>query len=117
MLEATPDAVILLDAAGSVLLANPAAEVVLRATVEEVRGKPAAKWLTSPAVLELLERSGEDGGTGEVAMADGRVLVRHGHRPGRAATARSRPGVRAVRHHALQEARHAQVRVRLHREP
>ena len=74
ILEATPDGVILLDGRGSVLLANPAAEVILRATADEARGQPAASVVGSPALLELLERSGEAGGTGEVALPDGRVL-------------------------------------------
>ena len=74
ILEATPDGVILLDSRDMVLLANPAAELVLKPTADQARGLPAAEALASPSLLELLERSGNSGGTGEVALADGRVL-------------------------------------------
>lgn len=74
ILETTPDGVILLDEHGSVLLANPATEVILRTTAEEARGRASADVLAAPDLLELLDRSGEAGGTGEVALPDGRVL-------------------------------------------
>jgi signal transduction histidine kinase/HAMP domain-containing protein len=74
ILETTPDGVILLDGGGLVLLANPATEVLLRTTAEEARGRASADVLAAPALLELLDRSGDAGGTGEVALPDGRVL-------------------------------------------
>jgi len=74
ILEATPDGVILLDARGMVLLANPAAELVLKRTAEQARGLPASEVIAAPALQELLDRSVDAGGTGEVPLSDGRVL-------------------------------------------
>jgi PAS domain S-box-containing protein len=74
ILETTPDGVILLDGRGQVLLANPAAEAILTTSAAEATGRAAREAISSPALLELLERSGEAGGTGEVTMLDGRVL-------------------------------------------
>ena len=74
ILETTPDGVILLDGGGLVLLANPATEVLLRTTAEEARGRPSTEVLAAPTLLELLDKSGDGGGTGEVALPDGRVL-------------------------------------------
>ncbi|HET7011405.1 MAG TPA: ATP-binding protein [Anaerolineales bacterium] len=74
ILEATPDGVILLDSRGMVLLANPAAEVVLTTTAEGASGRMAGDVVGAPALLELLDHSGDSGGTGEIPLPDGRVL-------------------------------------------
>jgi signal transduction histidine kinase/HAMP domain-containing protein len=74
VLEATPDAVIVIDRRGRISLANPAAEVVMRGPGDEARLKLAKEWLTSPELVELLLGNGEEIGSTEVKTADGRVL-------------------------------------------
>ena len=73
VLEATPDAVLATDRRGRLTLANPAAEAVLRGNVEDVLGKPAGEWVTSPEVLELLQ-PGSERRTADVAVGAGRAL-------------------------------------------
>jgi signal transduction histidine kinase/HAMP domain-containing protein len=74
VLEATPDAVIVIDRRGRISLANPAAEVVMRGPADQARLKPAQEWLTSPELVELLLGNDEEVGSAEVKTADGRVL-------------------------------------------
>lgn len=73
VLAATPEGVIVTDSEGSISLANPAAEVVLRGRWQASIGQPAAHWLTSADLVGLLTRGGERR-TAEVALEDGRVL-------------------------------------------
>jgi len=73
VLEATPDAVLVTDNRGNIVLANPAAEAVLRGNAEEALGKPADEWLTAPGVVELVQ-PGSEQRTAEVAIDGGRVL-------------------------------------------
>ncbi|HMK09303.1 MAG TPA: ATP-binding protein, partial [Anaerolineales bacterium] len=71
-LEATPDAVLLLDQRGSITLANPAAEMVLRVSPEQARGKPLEEVVAVPRLVEMLQGGG--GASGEVGLPGGRVL-------------------------------------------
>lgn len=73
VLEATPDAVLATDRRGRLTLANSSAEAVLRGNVEDVLGKPASEWVTSPEVLELLQ-PGSERRTADVAVSTGRAL-------------------------------------------
>lgn len=73
ILEATPDAVIVIDAAGHILLANPASEMVLREAPESVHGLPASEVLTSPELIDLLNSDSKQKHTVEVPLKDGRI--------------------------------------------
>jgi len=73
-LEATPDAVLLLDPRGGVLLANPAAEMVLRVSPEQARRKAIGEVLAVPRLVEMLREAGEGAASGEIPLPDGRVL-------------------------------------------
>ncbi|HKZ54950.1 MAG TPA: ATP-binding protein [Anaerolineales bacterium] len=74
ILEATPDAVIVIDRNNRVLLANPAAEMVLRESAEAALGRPAVEVLAPPELLELLVVRGSELRTTEVNLGAGRVL-------------------------------------------
>lgn len=74
ILRATPDAVLVIDERGQILLANPAAEVVLRGDPEQARGKPAADWITVADVVRLLSSPGGETRTAEVMVGGGRVM-------------------------------------------
>ena len=74
ILSATPDAVLVIDGQGRILLANPAAEVVLRGEPGEARGKPAADWVTVADVVRLLSSPGGETRTAEVMVGGGRVM-------------------------------------------
>ena len=73
-LEATPDAVLLLDPKGSIALANPAAEMVLRVSPAQARHKPVAEVVSVPRLEELLREAGAGQASQEIGLADGRVL-------------------------------------------
>lgn len=74
VLEATPDAVVVIDREGRISLANPAAESVLRGDPLESRGKEAALWLEPPELHELLAAGDREARTTEVHLEGGRVL-------------------------------------------
>ncbi len=74
VLEATPDAVLVVDRAGRISLANRASETVLRQSPEESIGQPLHLSLRVPALVQLLLSPGPEGGTAEVTLEDGRVL-------------------------------------------
>ncbi|HEX9680645.1 MAG TPA: ATP-binding protein [Anaerolineales bacterium] len=74
VLEATPDAVVVIDREGRILLANPAAESVLRGDPLESRGKQAVEWLVPPELLELLAAGDREARTTEVRLDGGRML-------------------------------------------
>jgi len=74
VLEATPDAVIVIDRQGRILLANPAAEVVLSGSAERAVGQPAETWVAVPEILDLLTSSEAEGKVMEVQLEGGRVL-------------------------------------------
>ena len=71
-LEATPDAVLLLDPRGAIALANPASEMVLRVSPEQARGKPVEDVVAIPRLVEMLHGAGA--ASGEVGLPGGRVL-------------------------------------------
>lgn len=71
-LEATPDAVLLLDPRGAIALANPASEMVLRVSPEQARGKPVEEVVAIPRLVEMLHGAGA--ASGEVGLPGGRVL-------------------------------------------
>ena len=73
-LEATPDAVLLLDPKGAIALANPAAEMVLHVSAAQARHKPVEEVVSVPRLEEML-RAGSDGpASQEIGLVDGRVL-------------------------------------------
>ncbi len=73
-LEASPDAVLLLDPQGEVVLANPASEMVLRVSPEQARHKPASETVSVPRLAQLLRGDGTEMASEEIPLADGRVL-------------------------------------------
>lgn len=74
VLETTPDAVLMLDQHGNILLANPAAEIVLKGDALAAIGKSIADWVLSPELNALLSGEGGDLRMAEVPLADGRVF-------------------------------------------
>jgi signal transduction histidine kinase len=74
ILAATPDAVLVTDRAGRILLANPAAEIVLRGRAEEAIGQTAETWVREPEVLRLLMAPAGERRTSEVSLTGDRVL-------------------------------------------
>ncbi len=74
VLEATPDAVILLDAQDRILLANPAAEMVLRGSSQEVLGEPVAEVLEPEELRRLLLETAPESNTAEIPLPGGQVL-------------------------------------------
>jgi len=74
ILAATPDAVLVTDRAGRILLANPAAEIVLKGRAEEATGQAAEAWVREPEVLRLLSAPAGERRTAEVSLAGDRVL-------------------------------------------
>lgn len=75
VLESTPDAVLMVDRVGRLVLANPAAEVVLTGRPEEALGRPAADSVAIPEVLSLLQASEGEHRTVEIPIEGGRVLT------------------------------------------
>ncbi len=74
ILAATPDAVLVTDRAGRILLANPAAEIVLKGRSEEATGQAAEDWVREPDVLRFLSAPAGEQRTAEVTLSGGRVL-------------------------------------------
>ncbi|MBN1264508.1 MAG: HAMP domain-containing protein [Anaerolineales bacterium] len=74
ILEATPDAVIVIDGQGAVVLANPAADELLQDQGPEVEGRKAAEVITSPDLIDLLLDSGKELHTAEVHLAGDKVM-------------------------------------------
>jgi PAS domain S-box-containing protein len=74
VLGATPDAVLVTDQEGQIVLANPAAETVLRVKPEQALGKPAAEVVDVPDVVDLLLKSERETHTGEIDLNEDRVL-------------------------------------------
>ncbi|MCJ7513701.1 MAG: ATP-binding protein [Anaerolineales bacterium] len=74
VLEATPDAVLVTDRAGRILLANPAAEIVLRGPADACIGLPASDWVDSPELLALLLDDAPEDRTLELKVEGGKVL-------------------------------------------
>jgi PAS domain S-box-containing protein len=72
--EATPEAVVVTDQRGAIVLANPAAEKVLGVEPHQAWGKPVEDVVQHPALLELLRGSGTDVHAAEVRFDEGRVL-------------------------------------------
>jgi len=74
ILDSTPDAVIAVDPAGRIALANPAAQGVLNGPAAEAIGKPAEEWIGSAELVESLLHSGGEHHTLEIKIEGGRVL-------------------------------------------
>lgn len=74
VLEATPDAVLLVDRMGRVTVANPAAEVVLTMPAEAAVGRMAADCIAPPDLLTLLTQPEMELRTLEVPIPPSRVL-------------------------------------------
>jgi signal transduction histidine kinase len=66
--------VLVIDPAGRILHANPAAEIVLKGTAEQALGQPAAEWVREPEVLRLLAAPAGERRTSELALSGERVL-------------------------------------------
>lgn len=75
VLESTPDAVLMVDRMGRLVLANPAADAVLTAAPEEALGRAAADCVALPEVLALLQASEGDSRIVEIPLEGGRVLT------------------------------------------
>jgi PAS domain S-box-containing protein len=73
VLEATPDGVIVIDHNGLISLANPSVEVVLRGKASQAVGKPAAEWLASSELEDLLLHGPDEPRTAEIRLEGGRV--------------------------------------------
>jgi signal transduction histidine kinase len=74
ILDSTPDAVIAVDPAGRIALANPAAQGVLNGPAAEAIGQPAEEWIGSAELVESLLHSGGEHQTLEIKIEGGRVL-------------------------------------------
>lgn len=74
VLEATPDAVIVTDHEGSISLANPASEVILRVDWDTARGMPVSDVVLVPEVVDMLLSDEGDSQTKEIDIDEGRVL-------------------------------------------
>ncbi len=74
VLEATPDAVLVTDRAGRILLANSAAEIVLRGPADACIGLPATEWVDSPELLALLLDDTTEPRSLELKVEGGKVL-------------------------------------------
>lgn len=72
--EATPEAVIVTDQRGVIVLANPAAEMVLEVAPRQAWGKPVAEVVQHPALLDLLGGSGAEVNAAEIRLDGERVL-------------------------------------------
>jgi PAS domain S-box-containing protein len=74
VLDATPDAVIVTDHEGTISLANPAAEIVLRVDSETARHMSVREVVLFPEVAEMLLDVGGEPKTNEIQVDEGRVL-------------------------------------------
>jgi signal transduction histidine kinase len=74
VLAATPDAVLVTDRAGRILLANPAAEIILRGPADACVGLPAREWVESPELLDLLLGDSAESRSVEIKIDGGKVL-------------------------------------------
>ncbi len=74
ILEASPDAVIVIDDQGGILLANPAAEDLFQSKILDVQGTRAEEVITSPDLIDLLLYSGKETHSSEVHLNDGKVM-------------------------------------------
>jgi PAS domain S-box-containing protein len=75
VLEALPEAVLVLDDEGGVSYANGKVAALLGATREDVLGRHPATWCQEPALLDLLQRCAERGASS--ATAEGIELSPH----------------------------------------
>jgi PAS domain S-box-containing protein len=73
VIEATPDAVIVIDQDGLISLANPAAEIVLNVRPKEAHGMPVADVVHVSEILELLLAVETEAKTSEIDLEDGRI--------------------------------------------
>ncbi len=78
ILEASPDAVIVIDDKGGILLANPAAEDLFQRKFLTVQGTRAEEVITSPDLIDLLLYSGKETHSSEVHLNDGKSHARRG---------------------------------------
>ncbi len=74
ILEATPDAIVVVDRHSRITLANPASTAILRVPAQDAVGALSESVLVSPEVAELLRFDGEASATAEIDLPDGRVL-------------------------------------------
>lgn len=74
ILEATPDAVIVIDGQGAIVLANPAADELLQDHAAAVEGRKAAEVITSPDLIDLLLDAGKELHTAEVHLPGEKVM-------------------------------------------
>jgi signal transduction histidine kinase len=74
VLEATPDAVLVINPSGQIALANPAAEMVLREEAQDCHGVHYSECIQPPALIKLLEDDGEGVKTAEIPVDDSQVL-------------------------------------------
>ena len=74
VLEATPDAVILVDQRDRISLANPASEIVLSDTPDQSLGLPIEEAVKPQSLLSLLIEPGSETRSSEIALSNGQVL-------------------------------------------
>ncbi|MGD8849941.1 MAG: ATP-binding protein, partial [Anaerolineales bacterium] len=74
VLEATPDAVILVDQRDRISLANPASEIVLNKAPEEALGVPIEQAVKPQSLLSLLIEPGSESRSSEISLPNGQVL-------------------------------------------
>jgi len=74
VLDATPDAVIVTDHEGTISLANPAAEIVLRVDAETARQMSVRDVVLVPEVAEMLIGTDHDPKTKEIQIDEGQAL-------------------------------------------
>jgi PAS domain S-box-containing protein len=74
VLEATPDAVIVTDHEGTISLANPAAEIVLRVDAETAQSMPVTEVVQVPEVEEMLLDVVRESRTKEIQVDEEKIL-------------------------------------------
>jgi signal transduction histidine kinase len=74
VLEATPDAVILVDQRDRISLANPASDIVLVEEPDQALGMPIEQALKSQSLLSLLIEPGSETRSSEISLPNGQVL-------------------------------------------
>ena len=78
ILASTPDPVLVIDQFDRLLLANPAAMLVLGAPLGSAEGQPIEKIVSQKPLLDILHATSPDKISAEVAMPDGQVYLATG---------------------------------------
>jgi len=75
ILASTPDPVLVTDAQSQLLLANPAATVVLGPSLGIGQGKPVSQILSQKALVEILTSSSDEHLSAEIDLPDGKTYL------------------------------------------